>query len=314
MHDLGTSYSMTSNANRPTSSTSSRGCQRVPGSDKRRSCRNSTAFDAAMTHSLGVRQTHYRGPGRGNARLARAAAAESPGAERPHGLAIEDEPAAGGVVRHLVLNRPEKLNALDQDQHARIAAAVEAGSADGEVRVICLSGRGRAFCAGDDLGAGAAEGPDPLAGRRVDLDLGTGPALLLESAGLLRHCPKPTVVLLHGHALGSGYDYSLSCDFRLATADVNYGDPRIHRALWAAEGWSYKLPRLLNFPVTPIGLSRETMDGQRPCPGLYIGVPRHRPRQAPRLPENWRRSMEAYAATSGSAPASTRLRQRPALC
>ena len=164
-------------------------------------------------------------------------------------LIVRDE----GPVRHLILNRPQKLNALDLDQHVRIKRAVEAVAADESVRVLVLSGEGRAFCAGDDLTAEAPQGEDPMAGRRVDLDLGTGPAFLLESAAVLRACPKPTVVLLHGHALGSGYDYSLSCDFRLATEDVNYGDPRIHRALWAAEGWSYKLPRLVNQSVaTPI--------------------------------------------------------------
>lgn len=170
---------------------------------------------------------------------------------------VEDD----GPVRHLVLNRPDKLNALDLDQHVRIKRAVEAAD-DESVRVLVLSGKGRAFCAGDDLTAGAPEGEDPLAGRRVDLDLGAGPAFLLEAAATLRACPKPTVVLLHGHALGSGYDYSLSCDFRLATEDVNYGDPRIHRALWAAEGWSYKLPRLANQAcVTPIAYLGQTMDG-----------------------------------------------------
>ena len=145
----------------------------------------------------------------------------------------------------------------------RIKAAVEASAETESVRVLALSGNGRAFCAGDDLTAGAPEGEDPLVGRRVDLDLGTGPAFLLEAAATLRACPKPTVVLLHGHALGSGYDYSLSCDFRVATEDVNYGDPRIHRALWAAEGWSYKLPRLANqASVTPIAYLGETMDGR----------------------------------------------------
>ena len=171
---------------------------------------------------------------------------------------IEDD----GAVRHLILNRPDKLNALDLDQHVRIKAAVEEASADASVRTLVLSGNGRAFCAGDDLRADAPIGEDPLEGRRVDLDLGTGPAFLLESAAVLRACPKPTVVLLHGHALGSGYDYSLSCDFRLATEDVNYGDPRIHRALWAAEGWSYKLPKLANLSlVTPIAYLGQTMDG-----------------------------------------------------
>lgn len=171
---------------------------------------------------------------------------------------VEDD----GPVRHLVLNRPDKLNALDLDQHVRIKDAIETAQDDADVRVLVLSGNGRAFCAGDDLRADAPVGDDPLVGRRVDLDLGTGPAFLLESAGVLRACPKPTVVLLHGHALGSGYDYSLSCDFRLATEDVNYGDPRIHRALWAAEGWSYKLPKLTNQSlVTPIAYLGQTMDG-----------------------------------------------------
>ena len=173
-------------------------------------------------------------------------------------LIIQDE----GPIRHLVLNRADKLNALDLDQHVRIKRATEAAIDDDSVRVLVLSGNGRAFCAGDDLSAQAPQGDDPMVGRRVDLDLGTGPAFLLESAAILRDCPKPTVVLLHGHALGSGYDYSLSCDFRLATADVNYGDPRIHRALWAAEGWSYKLPRLVNqSAVTPIAYLGQTMDG-----------------------------------------------------
>ena len=173
-------------------------------------------------------------------------------------LIVRDE----GPIRHLILNRPQKLNALDLDQHVRIKGAVEAASDDDTVRVLVLSGEGRAFCAGDDLTAGTPQGEDPMTGRRVDLDLGAGPAFLLESAAVLRACPKPTVVLLHGHALGSGYDYSLSCDFRLATEDVNYGDPRIHRALWAAEGWSYKLPRLVNQSVvTPVAYLGETMDG-----------------------------------------------------
>lgn len=183
----------------------------------------------------------------------------------PAALLIEDVPVGGeGAVRHLIFNRPDKLNALDLDQHARIGDAVRAARADAGVRAIALSGNGRAFCAGDDLGAaGRSSGPDPLAGRRVDLNVGPGPVLLLESAAALRDCPKPTVALLHGHALGSGYDYSLSCDFRLATEDVNYGDPRIHRALWAAEGWSYKLPRLLcQSAVAPIAYLGETMDGR----------------------------------------------------
>ena len=174
-------------------------------------------------------------------------------------LLVEDE----GPVRHLVLNRPGKLNALDLDQHMRIERAVAAAGAAEPVRVVALSGAGRAFCAGDDLRAGERVEADPLRGRRVDLEVGPGPVQLLAAAAALRACPKPTVALLHGHALGSGYDYSLSCDFRLATADVNYGDPRIHRALWAAEGWAWKLPRLLQqAAVAPIAYLGATMTGE----------------------------------------------------
>ena len=177
----------------------------------------------------------------------------------PRALLVEDR----GAVRHLILNRPERLNALDLVQHARIRRAVRAAAADPAVRALALSGNGRAFCAGDDLRAGAPRGEDPLKGRRVSLDIGPGPTLLLESAALLRACPKPTAALLHGHALGSGYDYSLSCDFRLATQDANYGDPRIHRALWAAEGWAHKLPRLLHqSAAAPIAYLGRGMDGR----------------------------------------------------
>jgi len=173
-------------------------------------------------------------------------------------LIVEDE----GPVRHLVLNRPKKLNALDIDQHLRIRDAVRTADAEPSVRVIVLSGAGRAFCAGDDLMAGARELPDELKRRQVDLDLGTGPVLLLDSCAVLRGTSKPTVALIHGHALGSGYDYSLSCDFRVATEDANYGDPRMQRALWAAEGWSYKLPRQLNLSaLAPIAYLGETMSG-----------------------------------------------------
>ena len=173
-------------------------------------------------------------------------------------LILEDE----GPVRHLVLNRPKKLNALDVDQHFRIRAAVREADADPSVRVIVLSGVGRAFCAGDDLTAGKRDLPEELERRRVDLDLGMGPVLLLDSCAALRSTSKPTVVLIHGHALGSGYDYSLSCDFRVATEDANYGDPRMQRALWAAEGWSYKLPRQLNLSLlAPIAYLGETMTG-----------------------------------------------------
>ncbi|XOV88029.1 MAG: enoyl-CoA hydratase/isomerase family protein [Pseudomonadota bacterium] len=174
-----------------------------------------------------------------------------------------------GPVRHLRFNRPERLNAIDLAQHERIMAQLDEAARDPAVRVVVFSGEGRAFCAGDDMkGAGAL--PPRWQHRDVDLDIGIGPLLLLEAGAAIRRMDKATVALMHGHALGAGFDYSLSCDFRLAADDLNYGDPRIHRAMWAAEGWSYKLVRLLNQSmVTPICYLGETMTARR---ALEIGL------------------------------------------
>ena len=179
---------------------------------------------------------------------------------------MSDEPLLienDGGVRHLILNRPEKINAIDYAQHLRLMDQFEQAANDASVQVLALSGMGRGFCSGDDLSASAFEGEDPYKERKVDLEMGSGPAVLLESCRKLHHLSKPTVALMHGIALGSGYDYSLSCDFRVVTPDVRYGDPRIDRALWAAEGWSYKLPRLTNLSlVARVAYLGEIMNGE----------------------------------------------------
>lgn len=173
-------------------------------------------------------------------------------------LLVKDD----GSVRHLILNRPEKINAIDYAQHLRLMGEFEKVLTEPHIKVLALSGVGRGFCAGDDLTASAFEGADPYAHRKVDLEMGSGPTVLLESCAKLRDLPIPTVALMHNIALGSGYDYSLSCDFRIVNQSIRYGDPRIDRALWAAEGWSYKLPRLTNFSlVSRIAYLGEIMDG-----------------------------------------------------
>lgn len=178
----------------------------------------------------------------------------------PDALLVDDR----NGIRHLILNRPQKINAIDYDQHLRLKENFEEADADPSVRVLTLSGVGRGFCSGDDLASTGISGPDPYKHRKVDLEVGSGPSLLLESCAVLRRLSKPTVALMHGIALGSGYDYSLSCDFRVVTTDIRYGDPRINLALWAAEGWSYKLPRLIGQSlVSRIAYLGEPMNGEQ---------------------------------------------------
>ena len=156
-------------------------------------------------------------------------------------LIVRDE----GPIRHIRFNRPEKLNAIDTAQHERVIEAVKAAEQDPAVRAIAFSGEGRAFCSGDDIKSAEHTWPERHLKRLVDLDIGIGPLLLQEATTVIRYVSKPTVALMHGYALGGGYDYATSCDFRVATEDCRFGDPRVHRALWAAEGWSYKLLRLI---------------------------------------------------------------------
>lgn len=159
---------------------------------------------------------------------------------REDALIVYDE----GPIRHLRFNRPEKLNAIDTEQHERVIQAVLRAEKDPAVKVIAFSGEGRSFCAGDDLKAAEHVWPERHLKRLVDLEIGVGPLILQEATTVIRNALTPTVVLMHGYALGGGYDYATSCDFRLATEDCRFGDPRVHRSLWAAEGWSYKLLRL----------------------------------------------------------------------
>jgi len=174
-------------------------------------------------------------------------------------LIIYDE----GSIRHLRFNRPEKLNAINAQLHDQVIESVQNADQDPDVKVIVFSGEGRAFCAGEDILGGAKAWPRRYQKRLVDLAVGVGPLMIHEATTAIRNVTKPTVVLMHGYALGSGYDYATSCDFRLATEDCRFGDPRVNRALWAAEGWSYKTPKLV-----PYGrLARIALMGQ-PLTGI----------------------------------------------
>jgi 2-(1,2-epoxy-1,2-dihydrophenyl)acetyl-CoA isomerase len=173
-------------------------------------------------------------------------------------LIVYDE----GPIRHIRFNRPKKLNAIDTRQHERVILAVKAAAGAPQVRVLAFSGEGRAFCSGDDIVTGEHQWPERHLKRLVNLDIGVGPLILQEATTVIRNVAKPTVVLMHGYALGGGYDYATSCDFRLATEDCQFGDPRVHRALWAAEGWSYKLPKLVSYGrTTRISLMGMPMTG-----------------------------------------------------
>lgn len=126
-----------------------------------------------------------------------------------------------GSVALLTLNRPDKLNAINEAMIGALDAALDAAEADESVRAIVVAGNGRAFSAGFDLDMGLGDGrPDPAAVRR---------ALENDFRIILRFwdSPKPTIAAVHGYCLGSSLELAVACDLTIAAEDCRFGEPEV---------------------------------------------------------------------------------------
>lgn len=148
-----------------------------------------------------------------------------------------------GPVLRIRLNRPESRNALNFDVIDQILDALEAVAGDDDCRVVLLSGEGNGFCAGDDLKGMGDPAGERWRGRKASGAVVPQQALI----GTLRGLPKPVVVSIHGYALGMGLDMALACDLRICDERALLGDPRVERALYAATGITYQLPRHVGY-------------------------------------------------------------------
>lgn len=133
----------------------------------------------------------------------------------------------GGVAR-ITLNRPEALNALENTMIAAIIDFVHAAERDDSVRVVVLSGAGKAFCAGDDLKEmGTAQ--HPTSDDLFEEYWRGYPAIVTA----LRACAKPTVCVVQRYALGAGFEIALACDLIIAARDAKFGLPFCLRGIAA---------------------------------------------------------------------------------
>lgn len=145
-----------------------------------------------------------------------------------------------GGVATITLNRPERLNAIIWPMVEGIADVVEEWGRDDDVRVIVITGEGRAFSSGDDIVNGMGDRPAAYNGG---ISLDRGPHHRLVRA--LLAVPKPVVAAINGRCHGAGWVTALACDFRVARDDVLIGDIRSGKAIYAGQGPPLLLPRLI---------------------------------------------------------------------
>ena len=144
------------------------------------------------------------------------------------------------AVATLVMNRPDRLNALDTKLVTALNDALGRISKDESVRVVVLTGAGRAFCAGGDL---ALIGQVRAAGATHDLEL------LLTSgtkAVLTMRCmPQPVIAAVNGAAAGAGMNLALAADVRIAAEEAMFGQNFAKVGLFPDFGGTYFLPQLV---------------------------------------------------------------------
>ena len=124
-----------------------------------------------------------------------------------------------GPAGWMTLNRPDKLNALTTEMVAGLHAAMDSALADDEVKVIVLTGAGRAFSAGFDIGEDA--GMTSAGGWREVLSAD------IEVTMRLRTLEKPTIAAVRGWCLGGACELAMACDLVVATEDARFGEPEI---------------------------------------------------------------------------------------
>lgn len=142
-------------------------------------------------------------------------------------------------VAILTLNRPQALNAVNSALSHALGAALERAIVDDEVRVVVVTGAGRAFCAGADLKE-LARGNTVHDSEHPEWDF----------AGFVRHwCDKPTIAAVNGFAMGGGTELALACDLVVAGEDVSFGLPEVKRGLFAAAGGAVRLQRQIPLKI-----------------------------------------------------------------
>lgn len=156
-----------------------------------------------------------------------------------------DRPGDGVAV--LRLNRPQRLNAINEAMQTELRDQVGELAADAAVRAVVLTGAGRGFCAGIDV---RDFGPSMLEASAPALDRMRFQERMAALAEAVRALPQPVIAAVNGPCVGAGLALCLAADVRICSAAATFGNAAILLGLSGAEmGMSYHLPRIVGTSV-----------------------------------------------------------------
>ena len=145
-----------------------------------------------------------------------------------------------GSVATLLLNRPEKLNALDESVTTGLVSALSVVAREPSVRVVVITGAGRGFCAGGDIHK-MTELKTAHLSETFRNSLETGHDLVRQ----IRQLPKPVLASVNGPAAGGGMNLALACDLRIASDRATFMQAFVRIGLHPDWGGTFFLPRLI---------------------------------------------------------------------
>jgi 2-(1,2-epoxy-1,2-dihydrophenyl)acetyl-CoA isomerase len=160
--------------------------------------------------------------------------------------------------RKLVLNRPDKLNAANEAMLHLLIGALSEAAADRDCRALLLTGEGRGFCTGQELGPSVMPGPASAP------DLGAVAHQHHAFVRRLRALPMPVVCAVNGVAAGAGASYALACDIVLAARSARFIQAFVKIGLVPDSGASFFLPRLVGEArARALAMLGEPIDAER---------------------------------------------------
>jgi enoyl-CoA hydratase/carnithine racemase len=147
-------------------------------------------------------------------------------------------------IATIILNRPDKMNPLMREISDGIYKSMEDASNDDDIRVIIITGTGRAFCSGADVKAMSERAIQQVNSPSVQVSPAVTPPRV-QLTLLFNECEKPVIAAINGFAIGVGLDMALACDIRIASDRAQLSEAYIRRGMIPSSGGAYFLPRLV---------------------------------------------------------------------